>query len=173
MDDLPGVLEYTVPGTYSFKLKRRTKAKISIVGPGQYRTRDWSRYNGWHYYSGSSGAAFVGGVILPAGAYSVHVGNSYEGPREDDTFGYTYWGKSEATVLSNSLSYLISTGEAPGDIYKSSNLELIPGTIELETGGYFSFNENGQGGASRYNGWGHGANYDGSGYTTGYFKIEW
>ena len=178
-------IEYTTPGTYQFYLPQRTRAKITLVGSGQYRTMSYSRYTGTFYYSGGSGGAFVGGVYLPAGPYSVYVGHAYEGPKTNNEYGYAYYGEGEWTRLSNSSGVLITAGAYAGlsqpynekanggIIEKSSNLEIIYGTVELEVTGQYSFESNGTGGASRYNGWGRGADYNGQNYTNGYFKLEY
>ena len=183
-DDLHKTIEYTVPGTYTFKLSRRTRAKLWMVGGGACRTISYSRYTGYWYYPGSGGAAFVGSVYLPAGIYSVVVGNSIEGPQTSDSYGWMKTGTSEDSILSNNISgTLLNAGGchelgANGKLTISANLEIQYGTVEVESDGNMAtFNSGDPGAASLYDGWGRGgdgvANVENDNHTTGYFKIEY
>lgn len=163
-DDLHGVKEYKTYGTYTFKLSRRTKVKITIVGSGQ----DCSKMvlYSTSYLGGFGGGFFVGQAYLPSGTYNVVINESVE--TVNQTTGDTFATTGDVT-LSNSFGTLINVAK---NISKSSNFEYIPGTIEHEdegTGDIFS----GKGGASPYMGYGKGSDAKVHNQTSGYFKIEW
>ena len=165
-DDLHGVKEWTTYGTYTFKLSRRTRAKITIVGSG----RDSTIFNlsslGVSYLPGSGGGYYVGQAYLPAGTYNVVINHS-------EAYSVNY-GSTEAStnavILSNLFGELISVAI---EITRSSNFDQIPGTIEHEEQGNVPAYGSNQGGASLYNGYGKGADAQAHNNTSGYFKIEW
>lgn len=180
MDDLHGLYEWTTAGTYSFTLERQTKAMIYMVGGGGIRTLISGPY-GTYTLSGGSGAGFVGGVILPAGTYSVSVGKytSYNYGTDENV-------RTNTSLTHNTIGELIRTESAgtpsgtitahypyfAGKIFKSSNLQIQTGTVVIETDGNSAGSDT-AGGASVYNGWGKGSDSTADNQTDGYFKIEW
>lgn len=169
-DDLHGVKEFTQEGTHTFKLSRRTRAKITMVGSGQdsYKMVYTAYTTTTTYISGQGGGYFVGQAYLPAGAYSLTINKSIETKVNND--GSTY-ASDNSVVLSNSLGELIRVNSA---IIKNSNFEYIYGTIEHEEQGNGTpYSGETAGGASLYNGYGKGADARKHNNTLGYFKIEW
>jgi hypothetical protein len=180
-DDLHGSLEFTTVGIHSFKLSRRTKAKLTIVGSGLARTYLDMWIMGRHggvWSASSGGGYFVGCVMLPAGTYTVTLSNSTQytveryDPTEQKTC-YDVYATINSVILSNYNSDLITVGTP---ITKSSNLEIVYGTVEHEESGNSATYDGSYlvyGGASLYNGYGKGSDSTADNQTSGYFKIEW
>ena len=152
-DDLHGVKEYTSPGVYSFKLTRRTTARIIILSSGVNRSKTGSTW-----YPGYSGILWIARVRLNSGIYSVKVGDIGTG-LEPDTINSYLKDKNDVKLID---CYARKT---------SSSLEIIYGSVEQEFLQNASSGSNG--GASPYMGYGKGSDANVSNATSGYFKIEW
>lgn len=164
-DDLHGIKEWTTYGTYSFKLSRRTRVKLTIVGSGQDSSK-WVMM-GTTYYAGYGGGYFVGQAYLPSGAYTVVIHHSETG--SPDSSGSTTPSSNAVVLLSASTGALITVANG---ITKHSNFDYIPGTIEHEEQGNGEYGSS-TGGASLYMGYGKGSDAKKHNNTSGYFKIEW
>lgn len=130
---------------------------------------------------GAGGAAFVGGVILPAGAYSITVGkytscnpNTSEVVRTNTTLTHYATGNLISAESAGSLEadIIINYPWYKGKLKISSNLQIRQGTVILESDGNPPNYDAGTGGASLYNGYGRGADRNANNQTNGYFKLE-
>lgn len=183
-DDLHGVKEYTIPGVYTFTLSRRTRAKITMVGSGQDRhytkvKNIMSSGTTTTWYAGDGGGVFIGGVVLPSGRYTLTLNQSIAYEYTTSEGLKSTYPSSAAVILANNVSSgnLISIDRT---VNRSANLEIIYGTVEMESGGAMSTRDGSAysypgvyGGVSLWNGYGKGSDRSASNATTGYFKIEW
>lgn len=152
-DDLHGVKEYTSPGVYSFKLTRRTIARIIILSSGFNRSKIGSSYSAGH-----SGILWIARVRLDSGIYSVKVGDVGTGLEPDTVNSYLKDKNDVALIDCNARQ-------------TSSSLDIIYGSVEKEF--YQNTASGSTGGASPYMGYGKGSDAKVSNATSGYFKIEW
>ena len=181
-----GSFEYTTPGTYELTFKKRTKASIWMVGGGGCSNALVFNFNGSNINicsGGGSGAGFIGGIYIPAGTLTIYVGNLKMAGVSSDTKIISSAISGALITAGGGLTYNVEGAEQgeKGILTISSNAEIIPGTVLLETDGNDGelWNSACSGGASVYNGYGRGADYvNGQGYnigttnaTTGSFKI--
>lgn len=172
-DDLHGNYVYTTPGTYTLKLSRRTKAKIIAIGSGcdRYYSQSWLMGYSAYWVAGSGGGGFIGTAKLPAGTYSIKVGDSYHytSYSDLDNHNHDYASTTPTSLTHNTIGTLLSVMV---DVTKSENFEIVAGTVEMDSMGNLAIMSD-NGGASLWNGYGKGSDKAASNYTTGYFSIEW
>jgi hypothetical protein len=188
-----GVFEYKVPGTYTLTFKRKTRATVYMVGAGG--ASGWQMVHLFNdeytYFSGGSGAVFIGDIYIPEGTLTIKVGSK---TNNMNTNAHTI---ISSNVVSGNLitaggagytevveeGFYSYGGFSGGLLNVSINADVIEGSVIINSmgnsGAGSSDTKAKAGAASLYNGYGRGADYlNGQGKnvgltnaTNGYFKI--